>query len=173
MSADPAFLFSGWTPILRILFVGTFAYVFLLVTLRASGPRTLSRTNLFDFIISVGVGSAFGRILTAKEVALAEACTAFALLAFLQYSVSFLRVRSKRFADLVNASPSLLYFDGRYIAKAMRMARLAETDLQDAVRAKGLGSMSEVEAVVLEASGELSVIQKAQNAQELIRSLPK
>jgi uncharacterized membrane protein YcaP (DUF421 family) len=173
MSNDLGFLFSGWAPLLRILFVGTFAYVFLLVTLRFSGPRTLGRTNIFDFIISVGVGSAFGRILTAKDVALAEACTAFALLAFLQYVVSFLRVRSTRFAELVNAGPSLLYFDGQYIAKAMRLARLTESDIQEAVRAKGLGSMSDVEAVVLEAGGEFSVIQKAPNARELPLSLRK
>jgi uncharacterized membrane protein YcaP (DUF421 family) len=173
MSDDLAFLFSGWAPILRILFVGTFAYVFLLVTLRVSGPRTLSRTNIFDFIISVGVGSAFGRIITAKDVALAEACTAFALLAFLQYLVSFLRVRSKRFAGLVNASPCLLYFDGQYLPHALRVARLAESDIQDAVRSKGLGSMSDVEAVVLEAGGELAVIRKATGSQELTQSLRK
>jgi uncharacterized membrane protein YcaP (DUF421 family) len=173
MSNDLGFLFSGWAPLVRILFVGTFAYVFLLVTLRVSGPRTLGRTNMFDFIISVGVGSAFGRILTAKDVALAEACTAFALLAFLQYLVSFLRVRSKRFADLVNASPSLVYFDGRYLAKAMSLSRLTEADIQEAVRTKGLGSMSDVEAVVLEAGGELSVIQKAPNSREMPLSLQK
>jgi uncharacterized membrane protein YcaP (DUF421 family) len=173
MSGDPAFFFSGWAPVLRILFVGTFAYLFLLVTLRVSGPRTLSRTNIFDFIISVAVGSAFGRILTAKEVALVEACAAFTLLALLQYGVSFLRVRSTRFAALVNASPCLLYFDGQYLSQALRLARLAESDVQDAVRAKGLGSMSEVEAVVLEAGGELAVIRKGPGPQELTLSLRK
>ncbi|HEX8700848.1 MAG TPA: YetF domain-containing protein [Myxococcaceae bacterium] len=171
MKSDVAFLFAGWQPILRILFVGTFAYLSLLVTLRVSGSRTLARTNVFDFIISVTIGSVFGRILTAKEVALAEACVAFALLALLQYLVSWLRIRSSAVAALVDGSPVLLYFDGAYAHRAMRAARIAESDLQEAVRAKGISSLTEVEAVILEAGGAISILRKSEHPPELISRL--
>jgi uncharacterized membrane protein YcaP (DUF421 family) len=171
MKSDVSFLFAGWEPILRILFVGTFAYFSLLLTLRASGPRTLARTNIFDFIVSVAIGSVFGRILTAKEVALVEACVAFALLALLQYVVSWLRLRSKAFAAAVDGSPSLLYFGGAYSRSAMRAARIGESDLEEAVRVKGLGSLEEVEAIILEAGGAISIIQKSQHPPELLTRL--
>jgi uncharacterized membrane protein YcaP (DUF421 family) len=171
MKSEVSFLFAGWEPILRILFVGTFAYFSLLLTLRASGSRTLARTNIFDFIVSVAIGSVFGRILTAKEVALVEACVAFALLALLQYLVSWLRLRSKAFAAVVDGSPSLLYFGGAYCRGAMRAVRIAETDLEEAVRAKGLGSLEEVEAIILEAGGAISIIQKSQHPPELLTRL--
>jgi uncharacterized membrane protein YcaP (DUF421 family) len=171
MKSDVSFLFAGWQPILRILFVGTFAYLSLLLTLRASGPRTLARTNIFDFIVSVAIGSVFGRILTAKEVALVEACVAFALLALLQYGVSWLRLRSKAFAAVVDGSPSLLYFGGAYSRGAMRAARIAESDLEEAVRAKGLSSLEEVEAIILEAGGAISIVRKSQHPPELVTRL--
>jgi uncharacterized membrane protein YcaP (DUF421 family) len=168
MNREVAFLFAGWQPILRILFVGTFAYLALLITLRLSGPRTIAKTNVFDFIISVTIGSVFGRILTAKEVALVEACVAFALLALLQYLVSWLRIRSRLVAALVDGDPVLLYFGGAYAHSAMRAARIAESDIQEAVRTQGLGSLEGVEAVILEAGGAISIIRKGEQPSELL-----
>ena len=171
MKSDVAFLFAGWQPILRIIFVGTFAYLSLLITLRVSGSRTIARTNLFDFIVSVAIGSVFGRILTAKEVALAEACVAFALLALLQYLVSWLRIRSSAVAALVDGSPVLLYFGGAYAHRAMRSARMTETDIQEVVRSRGISSLAEVEAVILEAGGGISIIRKSEHPPELVTQL--
>jgi uncharacterized membrane protein YcaP (DUF421 family) len=171
MQTSGALFFGGWEPIVRVLVIAPCAYVFLLFTLRAAGSRALVKTNVFDFIIIVGVGSAFGRMLTAKDVALAEACTALLVLVLLQYAVSALRLRSRSFARLVDADATLLYYDARFLHRNTRKARLTESDLREAARAKGVGSMSDVAAIVLEAGGELSVIRKAPGDSELVTDL--
>lgn len=158
------FTFLSWHPILRILFVGTLAYFFLLIALRSSAPRVLARTNVFDFIIVVGIGSAFGRVLTAKEVALVEACTAFTLLVTLQYVVSKLRHRFKFVARLTDARPQLLFHRGQFIEENQANARLTLADLNEAVRIHGLMSFDDVDTIVLEASGDLSVIRKSEKS---------
>lgn len=150
-------LFSGWWPILRVLIVGTCGYVFLLIAVRVAGPRTLAATNVGDFIILVSIGSVFGRILTANEVALAEALVAYALIVGIHYFVSFLRVRSARVASLLDAEPLLLFYRGKYLAPTMRRARLRVSDLEAAARGKGYGSMDRVGAIILEADGSLSI----------------
>ena len=150
-------LFSGWLPILRVLIVGTCGYVFLLVALRVAGPRTLAKTNVFDFIILVSIGSVFGRILTANDVALAEALFAYTFIVGMHYLISALRARSPRVASLLDAEPLLLFYRGRYLAPAMRRARVRVTDLEASARAKGFGSMERVGAIVLEADGTLSI----------------
>lgn len=160
MSATNPIFFAGWWPLFRIVVVGSLAYVALLVTLRAGGARTIAKTNLFDFIVSVAIGSVFGRIITAKEVVLAEACTAFALLTFLQYGISRLRLRSVRFKQFVDGKPQLLYFNGAYLSAAMERNRFRTEDIEEAVRTKGYASFDEVAAVVLEPGGELSVLHK-------------
>jgi uncharacterized membrane protein YcaP (DUF421 family) len=43
-------LFSGWDSLLRTLIVGLLAYVLLVVFLRISGKRTLSKMNAFDLV---------------------------------------------------------------------------------------------------------------------------
>lgn len=152
------FFFGGWEPIARILVVGGLAYVSLVFLLRVTGKRTLARMNAFDFIITVALGASFGRILTARSVALVEAIAAFSLLIFLQYAVTWLQVRSPRFAGTITAPPSLLYFRGRFLRDAMRRERVTEAELKTAIRQHGAGSFDEVEAVVLESDGRFAVV---------------
>ncbi|SFG67473.1 protein of unknown function [Palleronia marisminoris] len=56
-------------------------------------------------VVDVATGASFGRILTARNVALAEAVSAFALLVGFQFVVATLRYRSRRIEHLVTASP--------------------------------------------------------------------
>jgi uncharacterized membrane protein YcaP (DUF421 family) len=153
-----SFFFAGWEPILRIVVVGGLAYIALVVLLRSSGKRTLSQLNSFDFVITVALGATFGRILTAKSVALAEALTAFALLIALQFAVSWLNARSRSFSSLITASPTLLYYRGEVLAGALKSQRLTEDELLAAARKQGLGSLQDAEAVVMEADGRLVIV---------------
>ena len=157
------FFFGGWEPVARILVVGALAYVSLIMLLRVSGKRTLVQMNAFDFLITVALGASFGRILTARSVALLEAITAFALLVFLQYAVVWLQTRSARFAHAVTSPPTLLYFRGRVLHDALRRERVTEAELRTAIREHGAGSFEEVEAVVLESDGRFAVV-KSGNA---------
>lgn len=163
--------FSGWIPILRVIIVGTCGYVFLLFALRIVGPRTLAKTNIFDFIILVSVGSIYGRILTAKDVGLVEALVAYALVVAMHYVVSWLRFRSHGFARLLDADPVLLFYQGAYIPSTMRHARIREADLDAAAREKGIASTSEIEAIVLEADGELSILRRGPEHSPLVAKL--
>ena len=160
--SDVTFFFGGWPPILRILVVGTLAYGALVALQRISGKRTLSQMNGFDFLITVALGASFGRILTARSVALAEAVTAFTLLVALQFVVAVFRQRSQRLEHLLTASPRLLFYQGDFQRDAMRMERVTEDELTGAVRQSGFGSIREVEAIILEANGKLAVVSKAQ-----------
>lgn len=50
---DETLLFNGWTGIVRIVLVGSLAYVGLVAILRVSGKRTLSKMSAFDGSLSV------------------------------------------------------------------------------------------------------------------------
>jgi len=167
---DPLF-FGGWQPLVRILVVGVSMYVSLVVFLRLSGSRTLSTMNAFDFIVTVAIGSAFGRALTAKAVSLAEAVVAFALLVSLQYVVTRLQVRWSIVGRVVTNPPRLLYFRGEFLQDALRTERVTESEVRTAARKNDFGSLSEVEAVVLESSGEFSVVPVVENPETFGESL--
>jgi uncharacterized membrane protein YcaP (DUF421 family) len=158
---EVVFFFGGWEPIARIIVVGTLAYGAMIILLRSSNKRTLSQMNAFDFIITVALGACFGRILTAKSVALAEAIAAFALLIFLQFVVSHLQVRSAKFGRLLTDTPTLLLYKGCVLDDALKRQRITKGELGTALRQNGMGSLDQAEAVVLEPNGNFAVVKRA------------
>lgn len=155
---DVSFLWDGWEPLARILVVGTFGYAWLVFLLTSTGPRNLAKMTPFDFIITVTLGSAFGRVLTATEVSVAEAVTAFSLLIGLQWALAAARARSPRIKRVVDVKPTLLYHGGEVVTDGLRRHRLTESDLHSAAREKGMGSLADVEAVIMQSDGTFAVI---------------
>lgn len=154
------FFYGGIEPLIRTVVVGSLAYLSLLSLLRIFGKRTLAQLNAFDFVTTIALGSTLGRLITAKSVSLAESVTAFLTLIFLQYLISRLTVRSPAFENIVTASPSLLYFRGQFLHKAMQEQRLTQAQLLAVVRENRIGSLQDVEAIVMESAGTIAVIKK-------------
>jgi uncharacterized membrane protein YcaP (DUF421 family) len=129
--------FDSWAGLLRVLVVGTLAYAALVVLLRVTGKRTLSKMNAFDLIVTVALGSTLATVLLSKDVALAEGVLAFALLVLLQLAITWLSVRSERFQALVKAEPRLLLHQGRLLPEPLRRERVTGEEIRAAVRSQG------------------------------------
>ncbi|MFC3041119.1 DUF421 domain-containing protein [Virgibacillus xinjiangensis] len=150
--------FNGWEAIGRTLLVGLLAYIGLVLFLRVSGKRTLSKMNAFDLVVTVALGSTLATILLNQKVSLVQGLTAFFVLIGMQYMIAALSVRSTVVSRLIKSKPQLLYYQGQYLRTAMKKARVLEVEILQAARSDGIGSMDEVHAVVLETDGRISII---------------
>lgn len=145
----------------RTIVVGSLSYVSLIVLLRISGKRTLSKMNAFDFIVTVALGSSLATMLLSKN-SFFEGLTAFTLLIALQFIITWLSVRSTKFRSFVKAEPRLLFFQGSYIERALTFERVTQDEVVAAIRSQGAAQLEDIEAVVLETDGSMSVLQRAQ-----------
>jgi uncharacterized membrane protein YcaP (DUF421 family) len=115
--------------------------------------------NAFDLIVTVALGSTLATILLSKDTALAEGALALGVLILLQFIITSLSVRSKTISRLVKAEPRLLFLRGEYLESAMKRERVNKGEILQAVRSQGFSNLDEVEAVVLETDGSLSILQ--------------
>jgi uncharacterized membrane protein YcaP (DUF421 family) len=150
--------FDSWAGVGRTLLVGTAAYAALIVILRVSGKRTLSKLNAFDLVVTVALGSTLASILTSKDVPLADGVAALALLVALQYAVAWSASRWPRVNQLAKSEPRVLFHRGHFVREAMRAERVSEDEVLAAVREASVSRLDEVEFVILESSGEISVV---------------
>ena len=156
----PPMIFEDFTNIQRTLVVGVLAYVGMVLFLRVSGKRTLSKWNAFDFIVTIALGSSLATALLSKQTTLLQGLTGFALLIFLQFLITWGAVRSTWLQRLIKAQPVLLFYQGRYVEEALRRERVTVSEVRAALREKGIARMDEVEAVILETDGGFSVIRE-------------
>ncbi len=151
-------VFDSWQGLVRVVIVGLAAYAALIVMLRTSGKRTLSKMNAFDLVVTVALGSTLSTVLLNRSVPLAEGVLALALLVYLQYVITWASVRSKWFQELIKSEPSLLVHDGAYLDGALKRQRVTREEVQAALRQNGKANLSEVSSIVLETDGTLSVL---------------
>jgi uncharacterized membrane protein YcaP (DUF421 family) len=121
--------FDNWYGLLRPVVVGVAAYAGLIVLLRVTGKRTLSKLNAFDLVVTVALGSTLATALLTNDVALAEGLTGLAVLVLLQLAVTWLSARSALVRRLVRSGPTMLYFRGEFLDRAMRAERVTESEV--------------------------------------------
>lgn len=155
---DLTYFWTGWSPIWHTLLVGTVGYLTLVILLRGTGPRTMSKMTPLDFVVAITLGSAFGRVVTAVDVGLAQVIVALVLLVLVQWVLAAARARWKFVRRLLDSPPALLYYDGELQHRALRQHRLTEHDVHAAARGSGHGSLADIQAVVLHQDGAIGVI---------------
>jgi uncharacterized membrane protein YcaP (DUF421 family) len=160
---EPMF-FDDWTGVARTIVVGTLAYLTMLILLRISGKRTLSKMNAFDFVVTVALGSALANVLLDESVALTEGAVAFGLLIALQYLVTWTSVRVRWVRAVVTGEPRLVARRGRLLDGELRRARVHPDEVRAAVRSEGFVWMDDVEAVILETDGSFSVVGRSEGS---------
>ncbi|NRS88437.1 uncharacterized membrane protein YcaP (DUF421 family) [Flavobacterium sp. 7E] len=150
--------FSNWYSIIRIIIITIIAYPALILILRISGKRTLSKMNAFDLIITIAIGSIFATVILSKDVSLSEGILAFAMLVFFQYLITYFSSRNKKISKLVKSSPTLMAYKGQLLKTNMLDERIDEDEIWAIIRKKGYSALEETVAIVLETDGSLSVI---------------
>lgn len=150
--------FQGWSGVVRILLIGIMAYVALIIILRVTGKRTLSKLNAFDFIVTIALGSTLATVITSKDLPLVNGITALFVLVLLQLVVTWLSVHWDGFDRLIKAEPSLLLRAGVPITGAMRRERVTTDELLASIRQSGGRDLEDAEAVFLETDGSLTAI---------------
>jgi uncharacterized membrane protein YcaP (DUF421 family) len=163
-----AVLFQDWTRLLVLLATAVIAYPVLIVVLRAAGKRTLSKLNVFDFIVTVALGSTLATVILSREIPLVEGVIALVLLVGLQYLVAKLSRRWPRLRRMVKSVPTVLLYEGVVREDALTRERLTRKELAQVVRQHGHASFSDVACVVLETDGTFSVLTQLGDKSALI-----
>lgn len=163
--------FDSWTSTVRIAIITIMSYVVLIVVLRTSGKRTLSKMNAFDMIVTIALGSMLATVALNKNVPLLDGALGMFLLIYLQYAITWLCTRNEGFQQLVKSKPTLLIYRGEIFHAVLKRERITMEEIYEAARKHGCSSVAELQAVVLETTGELNVLKELGSQDRVMTSL--
>lgn len=99
-------LFRDATALVRIAVVSCAAYASLVLILRISGKRTLSKLNAFDLVVTVALGSSLSNVILSQDTPLVNGIFAFCMLIGLQFVATWASVRSRTVSRALKALSS-------------------------------------------------------------------
>ena len=139
-------------PILRALAV----VLAVIVLYRINGLRSFSKMSGFDFALTVATGSLLAG--TIQNGTLTGGLVALVSVFAIQFGISRLRQTFHWAQRLTDNDPLLLVEDGRILHDHLKAARITEDDLYAKLRETNTFALSDVRAVVLETTGDISVL---------------
>ena len=154
-------IFDNWSGLRQILLTTLMAYPILIIFLRLSGKRTLSKWNAFDFVVTIALGSILASVMLSNDVAVLEGLLGLGLLVLFQYCITFISVRVEWFESIIKSNPTLIYKNDTFLLEKMKKHRVSRAEILAAVRSSSTASLDSVRYVVLETDGSFSVIKKS------------
>lgn len=116
--------------------------------------------NAFDFVVTIALGSVLAGVAINQNIPLADGVTAILTFIGIQLLFTWLSVRVKAFKTLITSRPSLIFYKGSYLYRAMKKERITIEEIYSAARQKGFSSLDGIDMIVLETTGDITIIEK-------------
>jgi uncharacterized membrane protein YcaP (DUF421 family) len=159
----PELLGAPWSTVVQAVVSAIAIYLLVIAATRLVGLRTFAKMSAFDFATTIATGSIIASAAVAS-VPLATAAAAIVVLFAAQWVVARLR-RLTRVDAVVDNRPVLLMDRERLLEANMRRTRITRDDLFGKLRAANVTRLEHVRAVVLETSGDISVLHAPDDAE--------
>ncbi len=156
--------------VLRGLVLTALTMIWVVVLVRINGLRSFSKMTNFDFVMTVAVGSLLaGASQSTSWRPFLQTLVAMAALFLVQYSAARMRMASTTIARILQNQPVILMRNGVIIEKALVATRVSEEDLLAKLREANVLALSDVRAVILETTGDISVLHGEHLSERLLQ----
>lgn len=150
----------------------TVGLVFVVLCVRLIGLRSFSKMTPFDFVATVATGSLLASAASVSDwTAFAQRLLAIATLFGAQFILAKLRINSSAVEDAISNVPRLLMLNGVIDEEALKETRVSKGDLIAKLRESNALEFDKVRAVVLETTGDISVLHGSDVDERLLENV--
>jgi len=139
---------------------GTVVYAALLVMVRLSGRRTVGQFTPFDLLVVMLLSEAVSNSLSGGDNSLVGGMIIATTLILLNLVVALLSAHSKRMSAMFDGTAVLIGRDGAFFDKVVKRCRIAEADLEQALREADC-PRHQMQCAFLETNGVITILKKS------------
>jgi uncharacterized membrane protein YcaP (DUF421 family) len=146
---------------MEMILRAAFVYCFLLLLFRIAGKRTLSQITNFDLVLTLILSESIQNALTDDDRSVTGAVLLVTTLVGLNILLSLLKMRLPWLEIALEGSPTILFEKGKKHDDRMKAERVDDADILEAARvAQGISRLDQIDYVVVEKDGQISVVPK-------------
>jgi uncharacterized membrane protein YcaP (DUF421 family) len=143
----------------KIAATGLLIFAITLAYARLVGLRSFAKMSNLDFASTIAIGSTMSSVILNPATSLTSGALTLGVLFLLPWGINFLRRRNDRWRSVVDNDPTLLMRDGKVLQENLDREQITMQDLRSKLRQNGVTDPRKVLAVILETTGDVSVIQ--------------
>ena len=147
-----------WAFLIETVFRTTVMFLFILFSLRFLGKRGIKQLSVFELGVIIGLGSAAGDPMFYKDVGLLLGFLVLFIIVGLYKIVTYFINKSDAFERFVEGEPTYIVKDGNILIQNFKKEPIARDELYMQLRLNDVSHLGQLEQVILETNGELSVL---------------
>ena len=148
-------------PVATAFFRTIILYLLLIVGLRLTGKRQIGELEPIELVLTMLLSDLASVPMQDFDSPLINGVVPILTLLALTTLLSYISFRSGRFRSLICGEPAIVVRCGRLQQRAMRHNRMTVDELMEELRGQGVTNLKDVKYAVLETSGQLSVLPRA------------
>jgi uncharacterized membrane protein YcaP (DUF421 family) len=149
---------TSWPDLAGALVSSLAIYVALIVYTRIMGMRSFSKMSSFDFALTIAIGSVVANVALMKSPPLLLGLVILAFLFGLQWAVANIRQHWDSGQKYLDNTPLLLMRGQEILDDNLMEANVTRAELFAKLREANVLTLSQVRAVVIETTGDVSVL---------------
>ncbi|MGJ8665301.1 MAG: DUF421 domain-containing protein [Patiriisocius sp.] len=135
-----------------------FIYLAIIIYTRIFGLKSFSKMTGFDFINTIAIGNIFAMSIGTGSPKLLMGAVIIGLLYLMNHLISVIQFKSNKVQGILDNSPLLLMKDGKIITENLEKSKVTKDELRGKLREANVLRLSQVRAVILETTGDVSVL---------------
>lgn len=156
-------IYSVNDPLIETLAGSLILFIVIIVITRIIGLRSFAKFTAYDFAFTIAIGSIISSTLT-SSTSLTHGAVAIASLLVLTYIFSFLQKKFSFLSSIISNKPLLLMKGKTILYDNLKHARIEKSQLIAKLREANVLDFNQIEAVVLESTGDISVLHKSSSS---------
>lgn len=147
---------------MTILFIRTFVvYILVVASLRLMGKRQIGELQPSELVVAIMISDLACVPMSEVSIPLLYGIVPIFTLVISEIFLSFLSLKSEKIRVLLSGRPQILVKDGAPCFDEMKKSRVNIDDLLEELRKAGYYSFEDVDTVILETGGNITVIPSA------------
>jgi len=138
-------------------------FTVVIIITRIAGLRTFAKMSSFDFASTIAVGSILATVVMSTDNSILKGALALAGIIAFQAVFSYLVRKWDWLRNLFTNKPMMLMYKGEILDKNLDKTNVGRNDLIAKLREANVHQFDEVEAVILESTGDMSVLHSNDN----------
>jgi len=133
-------------------------YGILLIAMRIMGKGELGELQPFDLVVSLMLAELAVMPMEDLGAPMVHGFIAIAVIMFLQCFISYVSLKSNSARKIICGTPTIIIDHGKFNTKDMNKLRINVNDVLGQMRLKGYCSIEDIDYLIMETNGEMSII---------------
>lgn len=144
--------------IFKIVVVSVSSFIVLFILAKFMGNREMAQLSMFDYIISITIGSIAAEMSTSLDDNFLEPLVAMILYSLGAISVSWLAIHSMKARRFISGTTRVLYDNGKIYFKNLKKSKMDLNEFLMQCRTNGYFNLSDIQTAILETNGNISFV---------------